>query len=363
MWRTLITVLAILTAAMVFYLTLWVHRFSLFRKIGEKHRAVSWLISFLTISLCGLFSLINVMTMEIVILHLALFLSAGDLVMLILWKFSKKKPDRDVGQGVALVLAVLYLGIGCYNACHVTATRYSIQTDKDLQGQVRIVGIADAHLGVTLNGEKFAEVMERVQGEAPDIVVILGDFVDDDSTKENMLAACSALGRLRTTYGVYYIFGNHDNGYYRYRNFSAAELREALSENHVTILEDEAVLLDGRISIVGRRDRSFRGRASAEQLTDALDHNIYTVILDHQPNDYDQEAASGADLVLSGHTHGGHIFPAGQIGLMMGSNDSRYGVQIRGDTTFIVTSGISGWAIPIKTGTFSEYIVVDISGG
>ena len=74
----------------------------------------------------------------------------------------------------------------------------------------------------------------------------------------------------------------------------------------------------------------------------------------------DSEAAAGADLVLSGHTHGGHVFPAGQIGMLMGANDCLYGTQRRGDTDFVVTSGISGWGIPFKTGAISEFVVIDI---
>ena len=91
-----------------------------------------------------------------------------------------------------------------------------------------------------------------------------------------------------------------------------------------------------------------------------LDKTKYAVVLDHQPNDFDAETAAGADLVLCGHTHGGHIFPAGQIGLVMGANDAIYGASKRSDTSFVVTSGISGWAIPFKTGTFSEFVVIDL---
>ena len=102
------------------------------------------------------------------------------------------------------------------------------------------------------------------------------------------------------------------------------------------------------------------GRADAASLAAGLDPSRYIVMLDHQPNDYAAEAATPADLVLSGHTHGGHIFPAGLIGLAMGSNDRVYGTEERDGTRFVVTSGISGWAIPFKTGTFSEIVVIDI---
>ena len=97
------------------------------------------------------------------------------------------------------------------------------------------------------------------------------------------------------------------------------------------------------------------------ELMKGLDKSKYTIVIDHQPNAYDEEADSGADLVLSGHTHGGHIFPAGQIGLLIGANDRVYGTEKRENTNFVVTSGISGWAIPFKTFTISEYVVIDIN--
>ena len=83
-------------------------------------------------------------------------------------------------------------------------------------------------------------------------------------------------------------------------------------------------------------------------------------MIDHQPNAYDEEADSGADLVLSGHTHGGHIFPGAYLGEWFGMNDRSYGIEKRQNTQFVVTSGISGWGIPFKTGTFSEYVMINI---
>jgi predicted MPP superfamily phosphohydrolase len=191
-------------------------------------------------------------------------------------------------------------------------------------------------------------------------VVIVGDFVDDDTDRKDMIEACKALGDLDTPFGVFFVYGNHDNGYYRYRNFDSLELRAELEKNDVVILTDESVLLDDSLYLIGRRDRSDHGRVTADMLMEGLDKTKYSIVLDHQPNDYDAEAAAGADLVLSGHTHGGHVFPAGQIGLLMGANDALYGVSRRGNTSFVVSSGISGWAIPFKTGTFSEIVVIDL---
>ena len=84
------------------------------------------------------------------------------------------------------------------------------------------------------------------------------------------------------------------------------------------------------------------------------------LMLDHQPNDYAGESSAGVDLVLSGHTHGGQLIPITKVGEWIGANDSTYGHQKRNATDFIVTSGISDWALKFKTGTRSEYVVIKI---
>ena len=66
------------------------------------------------------------------------------------------------------------------------------------------------------------------------------------------------------------------------------------------------------------------------------------------------------DLVLSGHTHGGQMIPVNPVGVWMGANDKTYGLEQRGNTNFIVTSGISCWEVKFKTGCKSEYVVIDI---
>ena len=97
-----------------------------------------------------------------------------------------------------------------------------------------------------------------------------------------------------------------------------------------------------------------------EELIADLDTSKYMIVIDHQPHDYDAQAASGVDLVLSGHTHGGQMFPANILESLFHADDRVYGHETRDNTDFIVTSGISDWAIIFKTYTFSEYVITDI---
>ncbi len=363
MWLAVLAVIAALLAGTAIYLTACFHRLSFLAALGERRKWLSWLLAALPVAALGLLGLWSVPAAVIVLLHLAV----GFLLCNLLACLAGGALHRELGANLRCVLALLltaaYLGAGWFFAHHVFETDYTVVSAKPLERDLRIVMLADAHLGITLDGEAFAEQMTRIQALSPDAVVVVGDFVDDDSAREDMLAACRALGELETAYGVYFAYGNHDNGYYFSRDFTASELREALSENGVRILEDENVPLGESAVLIGRRDRSMRDRADIAQLAQEADHAKYLIVLDHQPNDYANESAAGVDLVLSGHTHGGHIFPAGPIGLLMGANDRFYGRETRDATTFIVTSGISGWGIPFKTGTISEFVVIDITAG
>lgn len=363
-WVLLFLILLLMSISGTVYLITRFHRFSFIERLGERHKVLSWLASLIPLGGIACFGFINFYSVIVVILHLIIFWLIADLIAFIVRKAAKKERRRNIEGVCVLLFTAVYLSIGWYNAHHVISTPYSITTEKSIDGgKLRIVGFADSHIGITLDGEAMAREMEKIQAEKPDIVVIAGDFADDDSKRSDMIKACEALGKLDTTYGVYFVSGNHDQGYMQgYRDFSLDDMYAELEKNNVTVLEDEAVMVTDNFAIIGRRDKHDESRKSIGELTADISPDVYTLVLDHQPNDYDNEAAAKVDLVYSGHTHGGHIWPSGYIGLWIGANDFVYGHTVRGNTDFIVTSGISGWAIPFKTGAVSEYNIIDITG-
>ncbi len=379
MWLAILGTAFVLMVAGLLYLYSRFRKFGIVRRIAGDRRWLLRLSAALPVLLLIVYGLFDLVNMAIVVIHLAAFWLIGDAIAALIARIRKHR-SRCAGQSengreaqsvhrayitgiVVLAVCAVYLAIGMYQAYHVRRTPYSLTTDKKLpDGKLRIVQIADSHIGTTFGPEKFAEYLRVIAKENPDILVITGDFVDDNTTRDEMLAACRAFAEVKLRYGIWFCYGNHDKGYYNYRGYTWEELEAALEANGVTVLEDEAVLLADSFYIIGRRDRNDagHGRLTAEELTGGLDKGRYMIVLDHQPNDYAAESEAGIDLVLSGHTHGGQLIPLGPIGRLIGANDRTYGTETRGNTTFIVTSGISDWEIRFKTGTKSEYVVIDI---
>lgn len=341
------------------YILKKIKSFEFLKKINNKYLYNLCVFSPLIIVLVlSYFDMVNTM---IVFLHFTIFLLLCDFVIYIIKKIKKINVNNYISVIVTFVITILYLGNAYYLAHHVIRTDYSLITEKELgMDSLRIVQITDSHVGATMNGEDFINYMEEINELNPDIVVVTGDFVDDDTTYEDMVNSSKGLGLLETKYGVFFIYGNHDKGYFDYRGYNDDKIREELAKNNVIILEDQTYDLNNNIVLIGRQDTQTRSRMKMEDLIKTLDTNKYMIVLDHEPNDYENEKNAKVDLVLSGHTHGGQLWPLGQLGVMAKINDAFYGLEKRDNTNFIVSSGIGDWAIKFKTGTVAEYVVIDI---
>lgn len=368
MWAILMIVLFFSAFAGIIYLINRIGKFGFLNKITKGKKWLRILIS--AVLVCGITVILWVawgsMNAIVCIMHLIIFWLISDGFFALIKKRRKRSLKRYYAGAVALVFTIGYLGSGWYLAHHVWETDYQIQTDKEV-GSLRVAVFADSHVGTTFHGEGFAEHMKTIEEQHPDVVLIVGDFVDDDTTKEDMIACCKALGELDTTYGVYYAFGNHDKGYYppEYRGYDGNDLIVELEKNQVHVLQDEVELIADKFYIIGRQDKSeeyAEKRATMEELTANLDPDKFSIVLDHQPQDYAAQQNVNVDLVLSGHTHGGQLFPLMTIENLtkMTPDDRVYGYEQRENTNFIVTSGISDWAIKFKTGCKSEYLMIDI---
>ena len=356
----LILLIVVFILLIVFAVDLYKISYKTIKKFIEKKK---WaiLLSFLPFILFGIGIYIDAVNAIVVDVYLVGIVYITKFIFWIIKKFTKKEFSEYKILGTGVLLTAIVMIFGYYSAYHVLETNYEISTSKNIgENNFRIVQVSDSHIGTTMDGKKFGEYMKKINELNPDILVITGDFVDDNTSYEDMIEAANGLSNVKTKQGIYFVFGNHDKGYYNNRNYTEIDIRNALTNNDVKILEDNCADITSNIALIGRQDAGVENRASAQDLTKNLDKNRYLIMLDHQPNDYENEKASEVDLVLSGHTHGGQLIPLGPLSILLGANDKTYGMEKRDNTTFIVNSGISDWAMKFKTGAISEYVVIDI---
>ena len=366
-WLVILMVSLTLTALALVYLSHAVARF--FPKWAQSHPKYAHLIGagIVLLSFAGVGMALDFVNAVICAIYFALIWVAVDLAFRVIRKVRHRPFKRYYAGLVAVVLSLFALSAGWYWNHNVWQTHYSLITPKRIQ-PLKIVMFADSHLGTTFDADGFARHITSMQALNPDVVIVVGDFVDDGTTRKDMVKAAEILGSMRTKYGVFFVHGNHDKGYYsaHRRGFSGSDLETELEKNGVRVLKDEVVPIAGSFYLIGRQDLSVekerRGhRKTMAELTEGLDKSKYIIVADHQPADYKNQAAAKVDLVLSGHTHGGQLYPFNQVGKWIGANDFVYGYDYRDKTGFIVTSGLSDWAIKFKTGTKSEYVLIKLA--
>ena len=217
-------ILAMLAAVIagIVYMTVAVGRFSALKKLAGEKKLRRILIPLLLIALVfAAFSFIlNPYDAVIIFLHVTVFFLLSGLITRIIRRVRKKDFPYYLQGWMALCGSAIYLLIAYILCVNVWQTDYSLSTDKEL-GNLRVAMISDSHIGAVFDGEGFAEYMEVIREQSPDLLVIVGDFVDDGTKKADVEIACRALKKINLRYGVFYVYGNHDKGYYNYRDFSA----------------------------------------------------------------------------------------------------------------------------------------------
>lgn len=311
-------------------------------------------------------------TGALLVLHFTAASAVIDIIRLLIKKAGLSIPnvwDKIYrSSALPLLITAAIMGYAYLNMHRIIVTEYEVPVQKEIRREgYRIVFLSDLHFGTTMNQEKLQEQCRRMEAEKPDLVVLGGDIVDEASSLEEVTQAFQTLGQIQSTYGIYYVYGNHDKGKYNKNcDFTAENLSEAARDAGVHILEDETVMLNEELSVSGRRDRSDAvleqiPRKSCETLLEGMPQTAVHVIADHQPRDMEENAAAGFDLMLSGHTHAGQMWPVGLITELFDKGTVNYGMKTFGNMHLIVSSGIAGWGYPLRTGKHSEFAVISVT--
>lgn len=290
----------------------------------------------------------------------SLLLMLFPIIHLSLWILRLTKlPRHQVQRGAGIVLLTVLITavtLGSFNAYSPVVPTYEIgMKNSALAGtQYRIVMAADMHFGL-LSGKGHAQqLVSQINALQPDLVLFPGDIIDDDIQIFLDKGIDNILTGIQAKHGVYASLGNHD----KYRG-AMADLIAKLEQSNMTVLYDDVVTIDEAITIIGRKDKTERNRADLSELLVNTDPESTLILLEHQPYDLDVAANLGIDLMLSGHTHHGQIFPANYITNMIFEND--YGYLLKDDMHSIVTSGFGFWGPPIRIGSRSEVVEIIVS--
>lgn len=254
----------------------------------------------------------------------------------------------------AAALSLLIFTAGWMQFYSVQVTRF--QTALPGKGKLfKVAVISDLHYGNPFITDAYVQkVFETAMSQNPHAILLPGDLIDSPlstAEKENLSRLLSAL---KAPEGVFAVPGNHE--YY-------AGLKESLAvfqKGGLRVLMDEGMELDS-VFLAGRQDReAFRFGTERKALKDILKSSAGkpALVMDHQPRDLEEAAASGAALQVSGHTHHGQMFPIHLITQKV--YEVSKGFLQKGQTRFFVSSGAGGWGPPIRFLNPPEVMVIEI---
>jgi predicted MPP superfamily phosphohydrolase len=235
----------------------------------------------------------------------------------------------------------------------------------------RVALISDLHIGSTVGQKWLANIVDAVNSTNPDLICIAGDLFDGNIDAINDLEDIAfELRRFEARFGVYACQGNHDVDRISLREGADTDrIQEFLEKAGVTFLLDEVLLIVERFYLAGRRDArpigGRDGRKTAAELIAGLDRYRPLIILNHQPLDFQAEEEAGAALILSGHTHAGQFFPGNLATARIYRKPAsvHYGLWQGRTAQAVVSSGAGVWGPPIRVGTKSEVVVIDVGFG
>ena len=301
-----------------------------------------------------------------VLLYLLLFTLLADLILLIpkLIKLSFTthrffKGFVAVGVVVATLATCVYGFVNARQIDHISYT-VKLESKKDIS-DLNIVMISDLHLGAIGSESKLKNIVSEINSLNPDVVCIAGDFFDSDfEAIRNPDAAQKTLQKIDSTFGVYACLGNHDAGK------SHTQMTDFLNKCDIKLLNEDYVVIDDRLVLVGRLDSSPIGTydgTSRKELSDFFvlnDTTLPVVVIDHNPANID-EYGSETDIILCGHTHQGQLFPANIITNLIYTVDYGYYQKDSNSPHVIVSSGIGYWGVPMRVGTDCEIVSLTVT--
>ena len=283
-----------------------------------------------------------------------------------------------VAGAICALLILLLSACGIFHAKYIKTTSYDVIINKTIpeRTSMKVVLLADTHFGYNVGVLHARELVRKINKQKPDLVCIAGDIFDNEyDAIRNPEKLEKTLRGIKSTYGVYACWGNHDlneeilAGFtFKHKDGDLSDIKDPhmkkfLEDSNIHILEDESVLINDQFYVIGRKDASLtekidETRKAPAQLTEKLDRDKPIIMIDHQPKELQELADAGVDLDLCGHTHNGQTFPGNFTIKLMWENPC--GLLSKDNMTNITTSGAGVWGPAMRIGTDSEICSINI---
>lgn len=290
-------------------------------------------------------------------------------------KLHSRKTFVTSGAVCLIIIAATSL-YGVINARIIRTTSYEITVDKPYASrQLNIVLAADLHMGYNIGRSHIRQMVDKINACNPDLVVIAGDIFDNDyDALDNPEELIEILSGIKSKYGVYACYGNHDikekvlAGFtFKNKNekpVSDSRMDEFLEKAGIKLLKDEYVLIDDSFYLYGRPDaerpgRDITVRKTPEEIVSQLDTSKPIIVIDHEPKELSELSAAGVDIDLCGHTHDGQLFPLNIINGIIWENPC--GFLKKGNMSNIVTSGVGLYGPFMRVGTIPEICSIKVN--
>ncbi|MEU8893297.1 metallophosphoesterase [Streptomyces sp. NPDC048442] len=263
--------------------------------------------------------------------------------------------SRTVGAAAA-VAATATVGYGAYGVLsgpRVKRVTVPLAHLPRSSHGFRIAVVSDIHLGPILGRAHTQRIVDAINSTQPDLIAVVGDLVD--GSVEDLGRAAEPLAQLRSQHGNFFVTGNHE--YYA----GAAPWLAHIRELGLHPLENARVEIPG-FDLAGVNDVGGEAYGQGPDFARALgdrDRTRASVLLAHQPVQIHEAVRHGVDLQLSGHTHGGQLWPGNLIAEL--ANPTVAGLERYGDTQLYVSRGAGAWGPPVRVGAPSDITLVQLA--
>ncbi len=281
----------------------------------------------------------------IISIAITVFIGKDILILLI------GKQYKNTGFILALLLVIILIFWSIFNVIKGTIVKeVKINSSKyQNDNPLNIVLLSDVHLSRMVSTKWLKSVVKQVNGLSPDVIVITGDFVDDDY--QYLEKFVPILKQLKSKLGIYAVAGNHDHfrGVEGFANY--------LEEVNVHLLLNEGVKVSSQVNLIGLDEGVARyNNTLFKEVLSQCKSEQYNILLSHQPVGFKEAVELGVDLQLSGHTHNGQILP---LNLMINIfYRYAYGLYKYKTGHIYTTSGTGTWGPPMRL--FSNCEVVKL---